>query len=696
LNGARLVVLCRDTLLSPPALAAAIERHGITTLFLTTALFNQMAERIPGALAKLNCLLFGGESADPQTVRALLEKAPPKRLLHVYGPTESTTFASWYWVKTLAADAPAVPIGKPIANTQIYILDPALNPVPAGVRGEIYIGGDGLARHYFNRPELSAARFIANPFSREPGARLYKTGDQARYLPDGNIEFIGRLDGQVKIRGHRIEPGEIEATLIQHPAVKECAVAAEQEPESGSEDNRRLAAYVAASETLAPTAHELRRFLKQKLPDYMIPSAFLFVETMPLTPNGKIDRKALPSVANKWPAALDTAQAAPKTITEETVAGIWLELLKLERVGMHENFFDLGGHSLLAIELLERIRRQFGIELPVRAIFDAPTVAGLAARLDAQTRGKLPDSIQIKNSFSFLVELHRGNGQAPLFMIPGGFGREDELLALGRLARAMGEDRRCYGMRARSAGRTEPAHSDVGEMAAEYLKEVRAVQPEGPYYLVGECVAGAVAYEMARQLRAGGQAVGVLALLDATCPNRVRYLKYRANLVLKKYVRRASRLLHGRNGSSRKNEKLRDRAHYKRISSPVVVGNERRGGKSNIPGWFQPSVKRSYLDVLQRCRPESYEGPLTLFYAKETNRQATIKKWKKLVPGAVEICYVPGDHETYIREHVDVLAKQLRLCLDKAAATSSDDSLREAGGPNLRHPGIVAVDQGAG
>ena len=222
LNGARLVLIAKDTLLSPQCLSTAIDRHGITTLFLTTALFNQMVEQIPAALGKLRYLLFGGEAVDPERVKELLRNGPPSRLLHVYGPTETTTFATWHWVKAVAADATTVPIGRPIANTEIYILDADLNPVPIGVSGELYIGGAGVARGYLNRPELTAENFIKQSIQLTIlEARLYKTGDRARYLPDGHIEFLGRIDNQVKIRGYRIELGEIEAALRRRPAVEE-------------------------------------------------------------------------------------------------------------------------------------------------------------------------------------------------------------------------------------------------------------------------------------------------------------------------------------------------------------------------------------------------------------------------------------------------------------------------------------------
>ncbi len=390
LNGARLVLIAKDTLLSPQSLSTAIVRHGITMLFLTTALFNQMVQQIPAALGKLRYLLFGGEAVDPQKVKQLLDNGPPGRLLHLYGPTETTTFASWHWVKAVAADSTTVPIGRPIANTEIYILDADLNPVPIGVSGELYISGPGLARGYLNRPELTAEKFIANPFSIDSSARLYRTGDMARYLADGNIEFLGRIDDQVKIRGFRVEPGEIESVLSQHPAVRENVVLArenateeqhaahnrESEIENLKSD-RRLVAYVVSNRETALTVGDLRSFLRQKLPDYMVPSAFVLLDSLPLTPNGKVDRRKLPPPNNNR-SQLGEVFVAPRTPTEEIIAGIWAEILGVKHIGVHDNFFDLGGHSLLATRVVSHVRDALQVELPLRRLFEKPTVEGLA------------------------------------------------------------------------------------------------------------------------------------------------------------------------------------------------------------------------------------------------------------------------------------------------------------------------------
>jgi amino acid adenylation domain-containing protein len=380
LHGARLVGITKDVVLSPRDLAATIRQQGITALFLTTALFNQLARELPSAFNSVRHLLFGGEAVDPQWVKEVLQHSPPERLLHVYGPTEGTTFTSWHLAQGVPERAAAIPIGKPVANTKVYLLDRHLQPVPVGVPGELYVGGDGLARGYLGRPGLTAEKFIPNPFSREPGARLYKSGDLARYLPDGKIEFLGRADDQVKVRGFRVEPGEVEAMLDQHPAVRQSVVLAREDVPGG----KRLVAYVVPNQQQTPTLSNLRSFLKQKLPDYMVPSAFVLLDALPLTPNGKLDRAALPVPDQARPG--QGPFVAPRTPTEEVLAGIWAEVLGLEQLGIHDDFFELGGHSLLATQVISRLRASFLVELPLRCLFETPTVAGLARSVEQANR----------------------------------------------------------------------------------------------------------------------------------------------------------------------------------------------------------------------------------------------------------------------------------------------------------------------
>ncbi|HEX8245527.1 MAG TPA: non-ribosomal peptide synthetase, partial [Longimicrobium sp.] len=371
LNGATLVGIPRDVLLSPPALREMLRQERITTLYQTTALLNQLSREQPDVFAPLRDVLFGGQASDADSVRRLLKAGGPERLLHMYGPTETTAWCSWEQVEQVAEDALTVSVGRATGNQRIYLLDAALNPVPVGVPGEAYVGGDGVVRGYLERPGLTAERFVPNPFAVEPGARMYRTGDRLRWKADGKLEFVGRVDEQVKIRGFRIEPGEIEAVLTAHAGVHEARVIV-REDEPGKQ---RLVAYVVGS----VDAEELRGHLRESLPEYMVPGAFVVLEALPLTPNGKLDRKALPAPEH----AADTDRyVAPRTPVEEVLAEIWAEVLRLERVGVHDSFFDLGGHSLLIMRLLADVQATFDLKISIRTVYSMPTLEAMAGEIE--------------------------------------------------------------------------------------------------------------------------------------------------------------------------------------------------------------------------------------------------------------------------------------------------------------------------
>ena len=403
LHGAQVIGISRDVTLSPHDFALKLRQKSITVLFLTTALFQQIARDVPHAFESLRYLLFGGEAVDPRWVKKVFKKSPPKQLLHVYGPTECTTFSSFYGVQDVPESATSIPIGRPLTNTQIYLLDGQLQPVPIGIPGELYIGGDGLARGYLNRSGLTAERFIPNPFIQEKGERkqpkgtqedftfcsstandrLYKTGDLACYRPDGNIEFLGRIDNQVKIRGFRIELGEIEAVLSQQPAIFQAVVIVQEDIPS----DKHLVAYIVLNQEYKSTVGaqaltlQFREFLTEKLPQYMVPLAYVVLDFLPLTPNGKVDRRLLPTV-DTLNLDIQEDYVAPRTAIEEELTRIWGKLLGKQQVGVHDNFFELGGHSLLATQLTSRIRDAFRVELPVSQLFETPTVAMLARQIE--------------------------------------------------------------------------------------------------------------------------------------------------------------------------------------------------------------------------------------------------------------------------------------------------------------------------
>jgi aspartate racemase len=413
LNGARCVLL-PDRLPTPKRIGALIREQQVTTLWLTASLFNLFIDIAPEALTPVEQVLTGGEALSVARIRRALEVLPATQLINGYGPTESTTFACCYPIpRSLDEGLRSIPIGRPIANTRMYILDPHLNPVPIGVPGELHIAGDGLARGYLHRPELTAERFIPDPFSRRPDARLYKTGDLARWLPDGTIEFLGRLDDQVKIRGFRIEPGEVEAVLGQHPAVREAVVLVIER----ADGDKRLVAYLVPKqqgETSVPVT--LHDFLRERLPEYMIPAAFVWLDRFPLTPVGKLDRRSLP--APVW-SECSSEFVAPGTKTERWLAAIWCDLLQVDQVGATDNFFKLGGYSLLATRLFARLSSELNTTLPIRWIFDHPTIAGLAAAIEqAFPAALLHAQAQAGQEDKYLGPTPAGGGTPPFPLSP--------------------------------------------------------------------------------------------------------------------------------------------------------------------------------------------------------------------------------------------------------------------------------------
>jgi amino acid adenylation domain-containing protein len=377
LNGGRLVIAAADA--EPvEAVRWGVRERGVTTLWLTAGLFHLVADEAPDALDGLEELLAGGDVLSPEHVRGILRRHPSLRLVNGYGPTENTTFTTCADL-TDGWQGASVPIGRPIGGTGVRILD-GLDPVPPGVPGELYAVGQGLARGYHGRPGLTAERFLPDPFTASPGARMYRTGDVARWRGDGQVEFRGRADQQVKVRGFRIEPGEIEAALLAHPAVREAVVLARRRDGTGE---ARLLAYAVPHDACAADAGTLRDWLGARLPDYMVPSAIVLLDALPLTPNGKVDRGALPE-----PAGGDGAgdSAAPRTPIEEVAAGIWAEVLGLEHVGRGDDFFAIGGHSLVAARVVTRVRERLGVDLPLRALFEAPRLESFAARIQAALR----------------------------------------------------------------------------------------------------------------------------------------------------------------------------------------------------------------------------------------------------------------------------------------------------------------------
>ena len=385
LNGARLVLFPLPKA-SLSELGSSLRRHRITTLWLTAGLFQQMVDHHLTDLSHLKQLLAGGDALSVPHVKKVLTELKGLRMINGYGPTESTTFTCCYSMTDPEQVGTSVPIGRPIANTQVYVLDPHMNPVPVGVPGELHIGGSGLALGYLNRPELTEERFVPNPFAAEPDSKLYKSGDLVRYLPDGRIEFLGRIDNQVKVRGYRIELGEIEAQLVNHANVRSAAVLT-QDDMSG---DKRLLAFAVLHQPSEDAANELRKHLRVKLPDYMIPSQVIVVDELPLNSNGKVDRRALLALQPEAPDSGEQACVQPRNDVEQSLVRIWSDILQRGSVGVTDNFFELGGHSLLATRLMTRVASEFGADIPLQQFFIAPTIAELAEQIGQKNEQRTP------------------------------------------------------------------------------------------------------------------------------------------------------------------------------------------------------------------------------------------------------------------------------------------------------------------
>jgi pristinamycin I synthase 3 and 4 len=494
LHGARLHCISRNILLQPSMLSDELKQHAVSTLFLTTALFNQVTRDAPEAFNGCRELLFGGEKVDPRWVAEVLRHGGPAQLLHVYGPTETTTFATWRRVcRDEVEERETIAIGRPISNTRVYVLDGGLRPVPLGVAGELYIAGAGLARGYLKRPGLTAERFLADPYG-EPGRRMYRTGDLARWRADGNLEFLERSDQQVKIRGFRIEPGEIEAALRELPQVAQAVVVARED----RPDEKRLVAYVVAASRRSIDSSAIRQQLVQRLPDYMVPAAIVVMDALPLTPNGKLDRKALPK-----PETISAAEwKAPRNPKEKILCLLFAEALGLEQVGVDDNFFELGGHSLLATRLVSRIRHAFGVDLSIRSLFESPTVARLAIRLYHPSD---------RNGFDIMLPLRTGGSLPPLFCIHPGSGLS---WCYAGLMKHISSDYPIYGLQSRHLTESGYLPQTIAEIASDYLDQIRRVRPAGPYYLIGWSLGGLIAHAIANLIQQQGDNVALLAILD--------------------------------------------------------------------------------------------------------------------------------------------------------------------------------------
>jgi len=628
-------------------LGEVLQKEQIDCLWLTASLFNTVIEEQPQILKGVRQLLTGGEALSVPHVRRALEQLPQTQLINGYGPTESTTFTCCYRIpRTIEEHARSIPIGRPIGNTQVYILDDRMQPAPVGIAGQLYIGGAGLARGYWRRDELTAERFIGNPFDTTGQARLYKTGDLCRYLPDGNIEFLGRLDHQVKIRGFRIELGEIESVLGGHGAVAQAAVTARED----TPGHKRLVAYVVARQGSACSAADLREYLGRRLPEYMIPSAFVFLDSLPLTASGKVDRKALPAPQSGRRDS-ESGYVTPQTPAQKVLCEVFAQVLGIEKPGIHDDFFNLGGNSLLAVRLLHRIEEKFQKSLPLATLFKTRTVAELC---------KLVTSEEQDVPYSPLVQIRSGGSGPPLFILPGVGGHS---MVFSTLASRLDVDGAVYGLELQGLDGKEQPHKTIQEMASHFINLIRSVQTQGPYYLAGYSLGGRVAFEMALQLREQSQQIGMLAMIAATAPGYPRTSSTRIG----RYAWRMVDFLQLSNKDKLsylkfKVQNIRETSQQRHARRALAVTG--KGPESILQANIE-IVKKAAFKAWRVYKPKAkYCGDILLI--RDTNIDSPLYRniigpragWEHWVTGAIEVHEVPSGHLDILKEpYVGVLAK---------------------------------------
>jgi amino acid adenylation domain-containing protein len=695
----------------PPAVSdfdALLEKEQITVINLPSCYWHELVlelERSPRPLpSTLRLVVTGSEKVLPERLIAWRKMFGDRiRWLNAYGPSEATVTATIY--EPNGANEPnalgAVPIGRPMCNRQIYIVDSYLNQVPVGVGGELCIGGAGLARGYLNSAEVTSKKFIPNPFTTGVEAKLYKTGDRARYLPDGNIELLGRIDRQVKVRGFRIDLGEIENALRQLPPVRDCVVVA-REDESG---HSRLVAYItpslgerklsrslddghydqfgqnkkqtgsgcingpgsdtksSSSETAdslqgisrEKLASKFRRLLQEELPEYMVPSSFVMLDELPLTTNGKLDRRALPAPQGKR--SHEHVFVAPRNMLESLITKSWEKLLSIKPIGIRDNFFDLGGNSLLGVRLFAQVEKMCGKKLPLATLFQAPTVEQLVSLLSDENWS---------TSLSSLVAIQPGGSKVPLFCLHLVAGH---VLFYRDLAHHLGSDQPVYAFQPQHSDGSQPHHTTIEQMASHYIREMCALQPEGPYYLAGSSSGGLIAFEMAQQLHSQGQEVGLLALFDTYAPGSSEpspdagSLRYQIYRILQRInLQIGSLLLLDAKG----------KVKYVREKS-ILAWRRLKGSIKRIDNGFKVLAEQHERDVLKAFEeyvPQPYPGRVTLFRASRQPagyNNAYDLGWGELAGGGLEINEVPGEHGSIVVEpRVGTLAQKLKRCIEKS------------------------------
>lgn len=657
--GACICIPPSDVRGDPKQLQAWLLLKRITIAFIPTPLAEALLALQWPSDCCLRTMLVGGD-----VLHTWPDTSLPFALVNNYGPSECTVVATSGLVHPASNHRDALPsIGRPIDNVQTYLLDANLQPVPVGVSGELHIGGAGVGRGYLNQPELTLQRFISHPFSDEPGARLYRTGDLARHRTDGTIEFVGRIDDQIQLRGFRIEVGEIEAVLRRHPAIRDAVVVARSERRV----NQNLVAYLVPTHEVPLALSSVREHLRATLPQYMIPSTFVPVDAIPLSPNGKVDRTALPLPLPAAPTTVDVPGTSPSPL-EELLIDIWKSTLRIDAVSIRDNFFELGGNSLLAIELLEKIRLGVGTQIALSDLFLTPTIEGLA-RLCVQASPSAAHGV--------LVPIQPLGSRSPFFCAAPVLGT---VFPYYELAHAMRADRPFYGLQPTEDSADQRSLRTIERLATRYVSAMRQLQPTGPYYLGGWSFGGLVAFEMALQLQAAGERVALLVIFDTPAPGLQHYLRAHQSLNVFaqtilggvwEYVRDYGYLTAGSRAPRLRSVLGIRKSFLERAAIARVVPAE-----SRLLMYHLPTIKEMAqlfvqgLSATLRYRPSIYAGTVTLLrtdlHSAEGVHSARLG-WDTVSTRAVQVNRIPGNHLTLLRHpHLREVADVLQAVLDGA------------------------------
>jgi amino acid adenylation domain-containing protein len=658
-NGARLVVASQETVQDIDRLKARIKDSGATLFLATPVTFKMLILSSWEGKSDLR-VLSGGEGLPKEIAKEMLARC--RGMWNGYAPTETTIYSL---IKKITPDDLTgdgyVSLGRPIDNNILEILSPGLVPVPVGIPGELYIGGEGVSLGYLNLPELTRERFIPDPLGNDPSLMFYKTGDLVRYTPEGNVIFLNRVDFQVKIRGFRIELGEIESVLLKHEGIKEAVVVVKEDPSR----EKMLAAYLVMQPGNELNPHALRTFLKEKLPDYMVPSAFVTLDQFPLTSTLKVDRKALPEPESAA-ASLSRNFVEPSTPTEKKLARIWESLLKTKKIGIHDDFFDIGGHSLIAVTMVVKIEQELGMRIPIATLFDRSTISGIAELIDQG-----PDNLTWRS----LVPIRPAGSKKPLFLIHG---MGLNVLLYTSLIKHLDPDQPVYGLQAKGLNGSDAPLESMEDIASYYISEIMTVDPDGPYAMAGFSLGGRIAYEMARQLFEMGKKVSFLGLFDATADESFASYPFfeknrrRIRYAISYTIWNVSNFLRDKNESKLTIMLRRWRGLERRMRGLDFKIDDRElvsfGRIDELPKYLR-KVHRANKKADRNYIIKNYPGKVHLFKAQKQTFYLSDPiqyGWDKVAKGGVVVHVIPGEHSnTFAPPNDQYFANVLQSCLNE-------------------------------